>query len=60
MSNFLSMNVICCIFLGVALVMCIVTGYSDNLACTIAGSLGGVITGYKLASTKYNNYNNEK
>ena len=39
---------ICASALGVALLACIVLGYNDNVACTIAGSLGGVITGKAL------------
>lgn len=40
---------ICALALGAALLACILMNYNDNVACTIAGSLGGVITGKALA-----------
>ena len=44
---------ICSTFLGAALLACIILGYNDNVACTIAGSLGGVITGKALAEQNF-------
>lgn len=49
MNELLSKDNICALALGIALLACIVLGYNDNVACTIAGSLGGVITGKALA-----------
>lgn len=48
MKSVLTKDNICSIALGLALLACIITGYNDNVACTIAGSLGGVITGKML------------
>ena len=44
---------ICATFLGAALLACIILGYNDNVACTIAGSLGGVITGKAIAESSF-------
>ena len=44
---------ICSTFLGAALLACIILGYNDNVACTIAGSLGGVITGKAIAESNF-------
>ena len=44
---------ICATFLGAALLACIILGYNDNVACTIAGSLGGVITGKAIAESNF-------
>jgi hypothetical protein len=44
---------ICATFLGLALLACIGLGYNDNVACTIAGSLGGVITGKAIAQAEF-------
>lgn len=49
MKEIITKDNICALALGVALLACIVLGYNDNVACTIAGSLGGVITGKALA-----------
>lgn len=48
MEKLITIDIVCAVFLGVALVIAIITGYNDNLACTIAGALGGAITGYKF------------
>lgn len=48
MKSVLTKDNICSMALGLALLACIITGYNDNVACTIAGSLGGVITGKML------------
>ncbi|SHI79209.1 hypothetical protein SAMN02745671_01707 [Anaerovibrio lipolyticus DSM 3074] len=47
MEKLITIDIVCAVFLGIALVIAIVTGYNENLACTIAGALGGAITGYK-------------
>ena len=49
MKELITKDNICAFALGVALFACIFLGYNDNVACTIAGSLGGVITGKALA-----------
>lgn len=49
MKEIITKDNICALALGVALLACVVLGYNDNVACTIAGSLGGVITGKALA-----------
>ena len=52
MKSILTKDNICSMALGLALLACIITGYNDNVACTIAGSLGGVITGKMLGGGK--------
>jgi hypothetical protein len=49
MKELITKDNICAMALGVSLLACIFLGYNDNVACTIAGSLGGVITGKALA-----------
>ena len=49
MKELITKDNICAMALGTALLACIFLGYNDNVACTIAGSLGGVITGKALA-----------
>lgn len=49
MKSIITKDNICAAFLGVSLLACIITGYNDNVACAIAGSLGGVITGKIIA-----------
>ena len=58
MEKLITLDILCAAFLGVALVIAIFTGYNENLACTIAGSLGGAITGYKVK--EYEQYRNNK
>jgi hypothetical protein len=43
MKDILTKDNICVFFLGMSLLACIVSGYSENVACTIGGSLGGAI-----------------
>ena len=47
--NLINKDNICAFSLGISLLACVILGYNDNVACTIAGSLGGVITGRALA-----------
>lgn len=49
MKTLLNKDNICALALGIALLACIFMGYNDTVAGTIAGSLGGVITGKYLA-----------
>jgi hypothetical protein len=49
MKELITKDNICAFALGVSLLACVVLGYSENVACTIAGSLGGVIMGKALA-----------
>ena len=41
--DWLNKDNICSFLLGVALIVCIVTGYSTEVACAIGGALGGAI-----------------
>lgn len=43
MKDILTKDNICVFFLGLSLLACIMSGYSENVACTIGGSLGGAI-----------------
>ena len=58
MKSILTKDNICAFSLGIALIACILSGYNDNVACTIAGSLGGVITGKMLAGGDKNGTDN--
>jgi hypothetical protein len=60
MKSILTKDNICAFSLGIALLACIITGYNDNVACTIAGSLGGVITGKMLAGGDKNGTESSK
>jgi hypothetical protein len=60
MKSRLTKDNICSMALGLALLACIITGYNDNVACTIAGSLGGVITGKMLAGGDKNGTESSK
>lgn len=53
MKYLLTKDNICALALGVALILCIFMGYNDTVAGTIAGSLGGVITGKALAEQNF-------
>lgn len=43
LKDILTKDNICVFFLGLSLLACIMNGYSENVACTIGGSLGGAI-----------------
>lgn len=43
MKDLLNKDNICSFLMGVALIVCIVTGYSTEVACAIGGALGGAI-----------------
>ena len=43
LKDILTKDNICVFFLGLSLLACIMSGYSENVACTIGGSLGGAI-----------------
>jgi hypothetical protein len=58
MKSIVTKDNICAFSLGIALIACILSGYNDNVACTIAGSLGGVITGKMLAGGDKNGTDN--
>lgn len=60
MKSILTKDNICAASLGLALLACILSGYNDNVACTIAGSLGGVITGKMLAGGDKNGTESSK
>jgi hypothetical protein len=60
MKSILTKDNICAFSLGIALLACIITGYNDNVACTIAGSLGGVITGKMIAGGDKNGIESSK
>lgn len=46
----LTLDIICGISLGIALIACIFTGYSPEVTGTIVGAIGGAIGGKALAS----------
>ena len=50
--HYITIDIVCAVFLGISLIISIISGYNDNLSCTIAGALGGAITGYKYAEGK--------
>ena len=58
MKSILTKDNICAFSLGIALIACVLSGYNDNVACTIAGSLGGVITGKMIAGGDKNGTDN--
>lgn len=60
MKSILTKDNICAASLGLALLACVLSGYNDNVACTIAGSLGGVITGKMLAGGDKNGTESSK
>ena len=60
MKSIVTKDNICAASLGVALLACIITGYNDNVACAIAGSLGGVITGKIIAGGDKNGTESSK
>ena len=41
--NLFNKDNICSFLMGVALIVCIATGYSTEVACAIGGALGGAI-----------------
>ena len=43
MKDLLNKDNICSFLMGVALIVCIVTDYSTEVACAIGGALGGAI-----------------
>lgn len=43
MKDLLNKDNICSFLMGIALIVCIVTGYSTEVACAIGGALGGAI-----------------
>lgn len=43
MKDLLNKDNICSFLMGVALIVCIVTGYSTEVACALGGALGGAI-----------------
>ena len=43
MKDLLNKDNICSFLMGAALIVCIVTGYSTEVACALGGALGGAI-----------------